>query len=71
MFVKSTHMEILMPYGLKIKRINKSDDGSCAVKSDLVVAMPYSRNRDRNFIAAARHYTSKSLPPGIRHDLSR
>lgn len=60
MFVRSTHMEILMPHGLKIKWIVKSDDESCVVKSDLVVAMPYSRNRDRNFIAAARYYTSKS-----------
>ena len=70
-FVKSAHMGILMPYGLKIKWITKSGDESYVDKSDVVVVMAYRRNSDRNFIAAVRHYTSKALLPNIRHDLSR
>lgn len=42
MFIKPAHTEILMPYGLKIKRNVKSDDVWYADKSDLAVVMPYS-----------------------------
>lgn len=70
-FIKSAHMEILMPYGLKIRWIVKGGDESYTDNSDVVVIMEYRRNSDRNFVAAARHYTSRSLLPSIRHDLPR
>ena len=68
-FVKSAHMDSLMPYGLKIKWIVKGDDELYADKSDIVVVMKYRRSNDRNFVTAARQYTSKALLPGIRYDL--
>lgn len=68
-FIKSAHMESIMPYGLKIRWIVKGSDESYTDKSDVVVIMKYRRNSDRNFVVAARHYASRALLPSIRHDL--
>ena len=70
-FVKSAHMDALMPYGLKIKWIVKGGDESYVDKSDVVAIMEYRRNGDQNFVAAAQQYTSRPLLPSIRHDLPR
>ena len=69
-FVKSAHMDALMPYGLKIKWV-KTGAESYVERSDVVVIMEYRRNSDKNFVAAAQEYTSRALLPSVRHDLPR
>lgn len=70
-FAKFAHVEGLLPYGPGIKRIVKGDGEPYAEGSEAVVAVERRRNRDRNFVVAARHSTSKALVPTIRHDPPR